>query len=192
MWRLLILLVLTSCGDLDLLIEEDGVQTYEHRIFVTEGLYPANFQRLTQADNYCQVEARAAGLTKTYKAIISGSNTNARNRIQLFGSVYNVDQSGQLIKVVDSGPRLWDTFNYRLLSPIVYDANGSMRGGYVWTGSSSEGSIAYEHCLNWTSNSASSSAKASVGSVGAYNHEWLEFFPSLGCNETARFYCISQ
>lgn len=191
MIRLLILLLLvTACGDSELLVEEDGVQAFEHRIFVTESLYPANFQRLSQADDHCQEEARAAGLKKTYKAIISGSNTSAKNRLSLYGSIYNVDSNGRLIKVVASGPSLWNTFQLRLLAPVVFDANGMQRGGYAWTGSHSEGSLAIEHCLNWTS--TTSSNRAAIGSVGAINNEWLEFYPSGNCDESRRLYCISQ
>lgn len=189
-WIFLLFLIV-SCGQSEEALITDGVEPYEHRIFVTSGTIQANFGTLESADALCESEAQSAGLVRSYKAIISNTSYDAKERIRLYGKVYNVDASLNAIKVVDQPEDLWRAFTKSLLSPVNLDANGGIVSGYAWTGSYSEGSRSDDnHCSNWSSTSSSLDGQAGV--IGSTSSTWLEDLSVESCSESFHLYCISQ
>src|SRR5690606_1273312 len=77
----------------------------KHIVFVTSSQYKGNLGGVDGADAICTSVANGAGLTGTYKAILSTMTVDARDRIAVGATVYNT--LNQI--VADDGADFWDT-----------------------------------------------------------------------------------
>jgi hypothetical protein len=175
----------------------DDVPAAAHRIFVSSTRENANRGGLAGMDAWCNALASAAGLVRSYRAVISTSTVSVASRLTDLGPVYVVLPTG-LLKVTESLSGLWGTSVEFLLNSIDYDENrtyvdpylDSGVNGIVWTGSKADGTpVGNGHfCSNWTSTSAGLGAN---GVTGIKYDDWIEL-GSWDCSNTARVYCVSQ
>ena len=122
------------------------------KIFITDTLKQGNIgttaDALTSADGICQTEANIAGLPGTYKAYISTSSINAKDRLTHSNDKY-VLVDGSVIAIN------WDNLvSSKLLALLNKKADGTNVAGFLdayWTGSTF-GGIAYNGftCNDWT------------------------------------------
>lgn len=99
----------------------------------TPYLFPSS-GGITQADIVCQQQAAAGGLAQfnKYRALLSDSQTDARDRVDIIWPLRRVD--GKFVAL--SAEDLWDGF---LRAPINVDEFGQTVSGLVWTGTDSNG-----------------------------------------------------
>jgi hypothetical protein len=71
-------------------VVDDGILCGVRRIFVTSQVYTADLGGLSGADAKCQALADAAGLGGTFKAWLSDSKTDARDRVTHVGDPYTL------------------------------------------------------------------------------------------------------
>lgn len=193
----ILLLNIISCGGPENgNTELDGVLSSEHRVFVSSASYDGKFLAnsgaltgLDAADRLCLDLAKAAGLVRNYKAILSSSTKNAKDRLSFTGAVYIV-KGTQKVKIVEAGNDLWGTDSKDLLFSINIDESGTTvaTGTKIWTGTDSSGTVDTDHCTNWTVNSG---ATGSYGETDYTDQKWL-FTSSSNCSTQNRLYCISQ
>lgn len=146
------------------------------RIFRTAGTYNGNLGGLTGADSICQTEAGSLGYAGTWKALLSDSTTDAKNRVTL---VYPIVRASATSTVVES-TNLWAS----ALDTQVTTA------GATWTGSKGDGTIyTARHCNNWTDSTGTYTGEAGVASFTNLN--WQEN-QNLACNTNNYLYCIEQ
>ncbi len=187
-------MILTACGsgtpgDGS---SSDGVNSDDHRVFVTSTSYDGNLGGISGADTKCATAATAAGLERTYKAIITtaDADTTAFKRLNFSGAIYTVDASDNSALVAASGADLWLAETKALLNDINLDENGATVSKTPWTGTSSDGGvISTSHCSSWTVNSAGTDGE--IGDTGRSDDRWVE----LGlenCSNQNPIYCISQ
>ena len=135
---------------------------------------------ITSADNACQSDANAAGLSGTYRALLATSGASALSRFGLAGGAWHkVDHVGTLPTA-----QAWSTATY-LDAPPNLTANGQTNyGNYLhWTGAATlttAGTTA-STCNNWTETAMTASTGiAGTSRVSAY------FGPgSYQCNFTS-------
>lgn len=180
--------IVASCGSPAGGSPVDGITTGEHRVFVTSQQKNGDLGGLAGADSLCQSSATAAGLSRTYKAIMSDATTNAKDRLSLLGAVYIFDSATSRQKVVDLGVDLWDS---TLLRPIDRDENFNNYSGQVWSGTQSEGTVGIAtNCNSWTSNS--SGVSGTVGDSAFSDDRYIELGMDQTCDSVRPIYCISQ
>jgi len=192
-----LLVIIISCGGPgNGSVERDGVPSIDHRVFVSsasyDGKFLANSGALTgtdAADKHCADLAKAAGLVRSYKAILSTSSINAKDKLSFTGAVYIV-KGTQKVKIVEAGLDLWSTDSKDLLFSINIDENETTvaTGTKIWTGTDSSGTKDTDHCTNWTANSVVS---GSYGETDFTNQKWL-YSTTSNCSSQNRLYCISQ
>ena len=179
---------MASCGSPAGGSPVDGVSTGEHRVFVTSQQKNGNLGGLAGADSLCQSSAIAAGLSRTYKAIMSDATTNAKDRLSLLGAVYIFESATSRQKVVDLGVDLWDS---TLLRPIDRDESFNNYSGQVWSGTQSEGTVGIAtNCNSWASNS--SGVSGTVGDSAFSDDRYIELGVDQTCDSVRPIYCISQ
>jgi hypothetical protein len=174
-------------------VDAQGGGLKTKKIFITSTTYNGNLGGLSGADTKCQTQASAAGLTGTWKALLSDSTTNARDRIG-FDWDYLVLVNGRPVaKQVDLwlcnvGTTVTDTLP--CIAEIERDESGNLvpANSAVWTGSNRLGKSSTTHCSSWSSTSAS----GTTGKSGVIDYTWLESSTSTGCTSTARLYCVEQ
>ncbi len=155
-------------------------------LFVTDdlGFYNGNLGGLSGGDSKCATKATNGGLTGTYKAVISSSTTNAKDRFTVTYPV--VSPNGLIIEDTN----LWAG---ALEHAPAFDQNGAPNVGVTlfWTGSDSAGVKTSNHCTNWTS--SSSGVNGTVGRNDMTNGEWIEDNPGFSpdpCNQNKYLYCM--
>ena len=153
-------ITIASCGQVTDFDDQDGISSGEHRIFISSANYTGNLGNFSGADEKCNNLASAAGLSRNYIAVISTSASSAAARMDLTGPIFMVDTQGNKILVSSSESDLFSGAN--LVNDITLTELGTSRiNGSVWTGSSDAGGTSISgHCENWTSSSASKSARA--------------------------------
>ncbi|QQR91154.1 MAG: hypothetical protein IPJ88_05320 [Myxococcales bacterium] len=169
----------------------DEFQACDCSMFVTSTTYDVNnpndaiasFVGLAGADARCQEHAASASRAGTWKAIISTSQIDAKNRFSAtqMGKVFNV-QNELLAHDYDD---LWDG---EILTPVLYDENNLAKtGGGAWTGSTSLGEkSAGNMCGDWVSYGG----PVVIGHVGT-TASWLVYSGSFQCTGGRGLYCMS-
>lgn len=189
-YRILILAIFTiSCGvksDGGLV---DGIADDQHRVFVSSIDYDGNLGGLSGADSICNSLAQSAGLSKTYKAVLSDGATDSKDRIVIFGEVVKVGSSGAVTVLAASSTHFWGTDTTALNANIDLDEYGAARPNQTpWTGTGATGVGSLGYCNDWASNSSSHQ-----GDFGSTNHtgpQWTEN-NFEDCNLTNPIFCIS-
>jgi hypothetical protein len=155
------------------------------------------------ADCYCQNRAIETGLmtpgTKRFVAWLSGSSVDMTCRIQDIPAAqacafpakdvnwYNKQE--QLI--ADSYTRLF-TIGGALINPLVITDTGgaATNGANVWSSTQgnglTSGTLAANHCQDWTLNTSQTAATGSINGAGS---TWSAL-ASASCTVTAYFYCF--
>jgi hypothetical protein len=161
-------------------------------VFITSIQYPGSgFGGLTGADTACAARATAGGLSGTFKAWLSDSQTSAAGRLTHNQAAY-VRLDG--VKVADDWNDLTDGSLY---APILVDEYGLSRpdgdDASVWTGtqSSGAGDTGSRNCGDWLS----SSGTGSFGSMRATEYGgWTDLNMAVTCNDQTilRLYCFEQ
>lgn len=184
--------LLCSCGGEVTSSTTDGVDEGDHRIFLTSVKYNGNLGGITGADSKCSDLATSAGLTKTYKALLSDSSSDVVNRLSISGNTYVFSDSVNKNKVVSLGSDLWLTSSTELLNVIDRDEKYNLISSEKsWSGTDSDGIVAIsnDHCNDWTSNI--STQQGQVGVIGSKTDTWVEG-TAENCNQYFRLICISQ
>lgn len=160
-------------------------------VFVTSSAYTGDLGGLTGADTKCRIEAEAAGLPGTFKALLSDSTTDARDRFTLLEAPFTLvdgtviaDNPGDLI-LIDA-----DNINY-IKNPINLDANGNLLGpSRAWTGTDSDGrNNGLAACNGWTS--SSNTDDGGYGFSSSKDAGWIAS-GSVRCNAISHLYCFEQ
>ena len=179
---------IASCGSPTGGDPVDGIKVGEHRVFVTSTSRMGSFGGVSGADSICLTLARAAGLKRSYKAILSDSSNAAKDRLSLLGAVFIFHTQDQIEKVVELGVDLWDS---SLLRAIDRDEQFNIVSDTVWTGTESEGTSGFStNCNDWSSSSSSNTG--SVGDSSMTDDRYIELGSDESCDTAHRFYCISQ
>lgn len=111
---------------------ESGIIFATSQVY-TPYLWPSS-GGMAQADLVCQERAAAGGLAQPskYKALLSDSQTDARDRVDILWPLRRVDDVFVALTAAD----LWDGF---LRAPINVDESGQTVSGSVWTGTDANG-----------------------------------------------------
>ncbi|MEM1347001.1 MAG: MopE-related protein, partial [Myxococcota bacterium] len=161
-------------------------------IFVTSQAYfPDEVVGTLEADNLCQLDARASGLGGQWRAVLSSSTAAASARVVGSGPLFNREPTPSLVY-----PDLGALFDPASTpeSPLGYTASGVGRAVFVWTGARSDGSAspsASSACSDWSAAAGQGIAGEVSPSVvlGAGRH--LEAGSLRSCAETASLLCVS-
>jgi subtilisin family serine protease len=170
------------------------------RAFVTSKLYSGDMAEFNNgngntgiigADANCQQEANGARLGGQWRAILSTSTQNARDRIQ--SDLPIVDIRGN--RIANS----WlDMFSNNLISPLTVDSAGNIWSYYTWTGSGPDGRLDPRTsfggpCINWSTTQLGYTAI--LGDSGRTDSQWISAQPQpndtlRGCFKYYRYYCV--
>jgi len=152
--------------------------------FVTSTKQDGNLGGLTGADAKCKAAADAAGLPGTFRALLSTSAVDARDRFTAGGGFVRVDG------------KIWATTKADLFtterprSPLWLDEKGAKVVSSVFTGSTSSGQVfPGRTCGDWTSAAAAQTATIGVSSYGLYGGLSANV---AACNVQAPIYCLGE
>jgi hypothetical protein len=154
------------------------------QVFITGSEYRGGeLEGLAGADAHCQEDAEDAGLTGTWRAWLSDINLDARDRIP--------DGQYQLVDgtvIADNKDDLTDGF---LNAPISLNERGEEDVGFVWTGTSPDGTGAEDNCDNWTNDLE----EADFGFSDETGRRWTSYVATgdapTSCNQgDFKLYCF--
>lgn len=155
----------------------------EHNIvFSTSSTFAADFGSLENADAECNALAAAAGLAGTYRAWLSTSSEDARDRVS-DGPYYLVNEQ----RVAED---LADLTDGRLGVAIALTENGTSTQGLKWTGTATDGTLLANNCADWTSADAGDESAMGVGSQSDY--EWTTVGFTRTCDIANGLYCFQD
>lgn len=146
----------------------------QHVIFSTPAKYTGNLGGLSGADAKCNAFAATGNLTLnlagTWRAILSDSSTNAKDRIRFFSGASIKNTNGEII-VADAT----DLWNGSLQGLAKFDNAGAYLGysAQAWTGSHSDGTKTLQNCSDWTAGGGTSGIEGTQGYVESLDSNWL-------------------
>ena len=153
------------------------------RVFLTDtaGARPNG---LWGADETCESLGSAAGLSHHWTAWISDSTVDARDRISPVGHYQRWWDAAPI--AID----LADLTDGSIDNPINIDQNGATvpPTASVWTGTVSDGTVASNTCLDWTS--TVSGDLAQEGRANETGPNWTGNDFAINCADVARLYCF--
>jgi hypothetical protein len=155
-----------------------------HTIFVTDQSWDgAGVGGLAAADTKCQAAGDSASLGGTYKAILSDSATNAKDRLTISGPIFNTGGD----RIANDSVDLWDS---SVDFGITYNQHGAVSGlGESWTGTNGDGTSAATNCTDWTSAVGTGHANRSSGLL---DQQWVSYVGNRDCGLSKILICISQ
>jgi hypothetical protein len=157
-------------------------------VFITSGTTTGNIGGLNGADQKCQSEADAAGLSGLFVAFLSTSSVDARDRIP-DAKYLRVDKT----VVADSRSDLLDG---SLDAPINVTATGAVLTSTVrpWTGTNQSGTSTGNTCQNWTTGAQGECSTplytARSGEGTATNKSWTDLTNYCCWAPFTRLYCF--
>ena len=184
-----------SCGD-DEQTEDGQWRRVENKyVFITNQEYNGALKTLAGADELCQGQANAAGLSGTFMAWLSDDTGSPHTRFRRRPNFRYIRVDGALVA------RDWaDLTDGELVNPIDITADGiqlTFRDNpYVWSNTKINGRVfngtgpdASRHCQGWLS-----AAFSDLGNTGwAIDVDpWTEYHSPLECSGTLRLYCFQQ
>ncbi len=152
------------------------------RIFVTsEAWRRSNVDGLGGADLKCNAAAATAGLSGTWKALLSDDSTSAIKRIEWNANEY---QTLTGLKIADD---ISDLFDGSLDNSISFDEYSNPRAVNVWSGTDEYGNsiIGYD-ADGWTG----WSDIAVYGNSGSTTGTWINSGDSTRSSHTYSLYCV--
>jgi hypothetical protein len=167
--------------------------------FVTDGRYTGDLATegaaasgLAGADAICTREARAAQLTGVFKAWLSTSMQDAKDRIAPVGPWQMVDGRVVFGDRIVGHPENFPTYSAKG-NDLLFDPNAR-----VWTGTTAPGRLndASKTCASWTS--AAAAAAGTYGSLTWTSDGWTDerkldaTSETSPCSERLRLYCFEQ
>lgn len=169
-----------------------GTGPHHHVLFVASN--PNNGVGIEGLDLSCQQTADTAALNgnlpsgRTWKALLSTSSENARDRISILGKVFNSDSAGS--QLISSASNFWDPNISWRASQNFSASGGSITTIPVWTGSLSDGTyLADGTCDDWHSNN--SGIFGGVGASGMVDSMRI-FTTTQSCFAFAGIYCLNE
>lgn len=147
--------------------------------FVTSTTQDGDLGGLAGADAICESLASAAGIGAGYRAWLSTSTVDARDRI-VDGPYVRTD--GALVAFGTT-----DLTDGTLFNPISLDESALPVSSEVWTGTSQAGQATSDTCLDWQSSGEN------IGSFGASlssDSNWTENFAGLCLLPIRSHYCF--
>lgn len=182
---------LVACGGPDGTAEDsDGLSPENHRIFVSSTTYSGGqIASQSSAQTKCTELAKAAGLVRTYKAILSTQADPATNYLDITGSIYIFTDAETKKLVASTVSDLWDAeVGNTLLNGVDRDESyNTVTGERVWTGTNNNGGTANANCDDWNDVAQT----GWYGLTAAVDDTWLEK-DTASCSNSYRIYCISQ
>ncbi len=150
------------------------------RVFVTSTTYLGNLGGLDGADQKCQQQADASGLSGTFKAWLSDSTTPVSSRMPHHDGPYVRLDS----KVIATGWTALTTTSHQ--EAISVDEHGeAVELSYVWTGGDPARQKPY-FCEDWTSATESTFGYCGQTGLNGWDHSAFRV-----CSmEMARLYCF--
>lgn len=154
-----------------------------HRIFTTASKWNGNLGGQSGADAKCQAAATAAGLSGTWKAILSTSGQTATAKLTFTKSIANMQ--GEVVATNET-----DLFDGTLTYHVGYTETGALTSNSVWTGSLNDGTgDATTKCTDWTSSTGSSIRIGRPDNVTA----WLyDSTTTTSCGNSLALLCVDQ
>ncbi len=158
-------------------------QNVTKRIFITSTTHTGNLGGLAGADNICMARAREAGLPGTWRALLSTTGMNARDRIHYnWARLETMD--GRVIAL--SKDDLWKG---SIRAPIKTTETGAtLAGAMVWTGTLADGTH-LGSCENWTMGEDRGFGLS--GKTNRTDDRWIENI-GTGCAPGHHLYCVEQ
>lgn len=150
-------------------------------IFQTSQTFNGNLGGIAGADAKCQAAAATTSFLSgyTFKAVISDSSIDARDRITAAYPIVDPTNRVWLSSGLFTTTSLWTNFP---------DEKGVVAYRQSWTGTNTNGTKTAANCNNW-----SSAATNTYGSPGAGAHSyWLWASSSAPCNAARSLVCMSQ
>jgi len=150
-----------------------------------------NSPRLTgiaAADAICNDLARQDNLPGTYVAWLSTVDINAKDRINVSGSIFYRAGQSVVIATAEGLINCTDSLHC-LVNPI---ASSSYK---VWTGTKTNGlkiEFDWERCDDWTSSFAGGVLKGKHGISNSIESAWTISGDTLKCDKPAHLYCFQQ
>ena len=152
--------------------------------FVTSTTTPlASLGGLTGADNFCQARAAAVGLAGTYRAWLSTSTVNAKDRFTNASGWKRVPADGRPILT-----NISDISINKMYFPIDRDESGNPvhDGAYVATGTGANGVLfSGGTCADYTSNVGSV-----AGGMPPDDSGYFSQYTSVACTSSSHLYCL--
>jgi hypothetical protein len=135
------------------------------------------------ADALCDARALAAGLPGTYVAWISSSTSNAKDRLGTASGWVRTDRRPFAASAEDP-------YASKLLYPLNLDETGALApADPIATATEPDGTVATEHCLDWTSVSGADHAYGGYPFIGSMRWSIGSYFT---CNDPTRVYCLGK
>jgi hypothetical protein len=162
------------------MLDKSGCRTWA-RTFVTSTLQLGTFGGLAAGDAICQARADAAALGGTWRAWLSTSTSNIRDRI--VGTEYRLVDGTTVV-----ASSLNDLVDGTLANNIDHDETGALATSNVWTGTSDDGTASASTCGDWTNASGTGTYGANdlpTASIG-----WSEQGTTSCGSNSLRLYCI--
>ncbi|CAN5925601.1 hypothetical protein BH11MYX4_BH11MYX4_06590 [soil metagenome] len=167
--------------------------------FVTKGLYTGDLAKqggaasgLAGGDAICTAEAGAARLGGVFKAWLSTSAENAKDRIALVGPWHMTSGATVFAAGPITGPE--DFPRYAADGEDLFFANDAR----AWTGTNRQNKVTDngDTCASWASSRPSD--KGSFGGITYIGGEWTDYRAldqtpeTRACSERLRLYCFEQ
>ncbi len=170
-------------------------------LFVTENRYSGDLRTEGSAasgpagaDNLCMREAKAARIDGVFKAWISTTTEDAKDRFAPVGPWFLADGT-----LAAEGPALDGTLRWNARFSVGgTDLFGLDPTSHVWTGTRGDGTRDFQGrtCADWTSSSpADEGSYGLAGTVARYWTEYRDIDPTSHadpCDERKRLYCFEQ
>ncbi|MDB4939134.1 MAG: hypothetical protein JWP87_6106 [Labilithrix sp.] len=181
-----------SLLDVSLPSPGEGATERAKIFFVTDGRYTGDLAGLAGADAICMQEATAGGLTGVFKAWLSTSTEDAKDRIAPVGPWQMVDGRVVFSGATVGNPESFPTYSAKG-NDLLFDPNPN-----VWTGTTGPGRLndGSKTCSSWTS--AGPTDTGTYGSLAWTSDLWTDerkldaTSETSPCSERLRLYCFEQ
>lgn len=173
-------MVRLEIGNIETLWTVTNTNLGSTRIFRTAASYNGNMGGLAGADALCQTAAGTAGYSGTWKALLSSSTVNAKDRVTL---VYPILRASDGIVV--SSTNLWGGSLNAAIEP-----NGGTYDTFTATVSNGV-KVGNTYCDDWTNGSGGYGSESTANSYST-TAGWINSGVNTNCGSVRSIYCVSQ
>ncbi len=158
---------------------------------------PGGSSTLQGADDLCVSAARSRGLcnNRSFKAVLSSGQIEAKNKITINGAVYNNRSTGRQL-IANNSSSFWTNSDWPTsakysetgqIAPLLFA--GAAQDNNVWTATNNLGGSTSLHCTNWTR----TTGRGTAGSIAEIDDRFRDgSFQSQDCGKSKHLYCMSQ